>query len=255
MASFGLSLPIFGDLADPRVVADIAATAEARGYDGVFVWDHLFYSPPVRDVADPWITLTAVALATERVRLGPMITPLARRRPATVVKQTATLDRVSNGRLVVGVGLGSEKHGEFAAIGEDDDPRTRAGALDRGLDFIERAWRGEPVAGGHALLPTPVQRPRPPVWVGCSWPNRAPLRRAQRWDGVFPVDVPSPDDLHEYVAGLGVADVVVHGAASTDPAPWLAAGATWWLTTFSPYEVTVDAVRAAVGSGPPRAAG
>jgi alkanesulfonate monooxygenase SsuD/methylene tetrahydromethanopterin reductase-like flavin-dependent oxidoreductase (luciferase family) len=248
---FGLSLPIFGELADPRVVADIAAVAETRGYDGVFVWDHLFYSPPVRDVADPWVTLTAIALATERVRLGPMVTPLARRRAATVVKQTATLDRLSAGRLVLGAGLGSEKHGEFGAIGEDDDPRVRARLLDGALDFVERAWRGEPVAGGHVLLPTPLQQPRPPVWVGARWPHRAPLRRAARWDGVFPVDVPSPDALAEYVDGLGVADVVVHGPPGTDPRAWSAAGATWWLTTFSPYDVTAAEVRAAVGAGPP----
>ena len=252
MTRFGLSLPIFGELADARVVADIAATAEARGYDGVFVWDHLFYSPPVREVADPWITLTAVALATERVRLGPMITPLARRRPATVVKQTATLDRLSGGRLVLGAGLGSEKHGEFAAIGEDEDPIVRARLLDAALDFLDRAWRGETVAGAHALLPTPLQQPRPPVWIGSRWPHRAPLRRSARWDGLFPVDVPSPDDLAEYVAGIDVADVVVHGPADRDPRPWFAAGATWWLTTFSPYSLTADEVRAAVEAGPPR---
>lgn len=251
MASYGLSLPIFGELADPRVVADIAAAAEARGYDGVFVWDHLFYSP-VTEVADPWVTLTAMALATRRVRLSPMITPLARRRPATVVKQTATLDRLSGGRLVLGVGLGSEKHGEFAAIGEDDDLRARARLLDDALAFIDRAWRGEPIAGGHALLPAPAQRPRPSIWIGCRWPNRAPLRRAARWDGVFPVDVPSPDALADYVGGLDAGDVVVHGPASTDPTPWIAAGATWWLTTFSPFTVTAAEVAAAVAQGPPR---
>jgi alkanesulfonate monooxygenase SsuD/methylene tetrahydromethanopterin reductase-like flavin-dependent oxidoreductase (luciferase family) len=247
----GLSLPIFGELADPRVVADIATRAEALGWDGVFVWDHLFYSPPVRAVADPWITLAVVAAATARVRLGPMVTPLARRRPATVVKQTATLDVLSGGRLVLGVGLGSERHGEFAAIGEDDDPVVRARLLDTALDVLARAWAGEPAVGGVALLPTPVQRPRPPVWVGARWPHRAPLRRAARWDGVFPVDVPSPGALADYVGSLGVRDVVVHGPAGTDPRPWRDAGATWWLTTFSPFDVTAAEVRAAVEAGPP----
>jgi alkanesulfonate monooxygenase SsuD/methylene tetrahydromethanopterin reductase-like flavin-dependent oxidoreductase (luciferase family) len=249
---FGLSLPIFGELADPRVAADVAASAEARGWDGVFVWDHLFYSPPVRDVADPWITLAAIAVATERVRLGPMVTPLARRRPAKVAKETATLDVLSGGRLVFGAGLGSERHGEFAAFGEDDDPRVRASLLDDALAFLDAAWAGEPVgAGGVTLLPPPVQRPRPPVWVAGRWPNRAPVRRAARWDGFFPVDVPSPGALAEYVGGVTVDDVVVDGDAGADPDPWFAAGATWWLTTFSPFDVTLAGVRAAVDAGPP----
>ena len=250
---FGLSLPIFGELADPHAVARLAAAAEQRGFDGVFVWDHLYYSPPVRDVADPWVTLSAIAMATERIRLGPMVTPLARRRPATVAKQTATLDALSRGRLTFGAGLGSEKHGEFAAFGEDDDPRVRARLLDEGLDFLERAWAGGPVGVGDgvALLPRPVQRPRPPVWIACRWPHRAPLRRAARWDGVFPVDVPSPDALTEHVAGVGTTDVVVHGPAGTDPRPWEAAGATWWLTTFSPFAVTLAEASAAVDAGPP----
>jgi alkanesulfonate monooxygenase SsuD/methylene tetrahydromethanopterin reductase-like flavin-dependent oxidoreductase (luciferase family) len=248
----GLSLPIFGELADPRIVASIAADAEAAGWDGVFVWDHLYYSPPVRDVADPWITLAAIATATERVRIGPMVTPLARRRPAKVAKETATLDVLSGGRLTLGAGLGSERHGEFAAFGEDDDPRVRAGLLDDALDFLARAWAGEPVGVGNVrLLPTPVQRPRPPVWIAARWPNRAPLRRAARWDGLFPVDVPSPDALAEYAGGVGTPDVIVHGPADADARPWGAAGATWWLTTFSPYDVTAGAVRAAVAAGPP----
>jgi alkanesulfonate monooxygenase SsuD/methylene tetrahydromethanopterin reductase-like flavin-dependent oxidoreductase (luciferase family) len=249
---FGLTLPIFGELADPRVVADLAALAEARGWDGVFVWDHLFYSPPVRDVADPWVTLAAIAVATERVRLGPMVTPLARRRPASVAKQTATLDVLSNGRLTFGAGLGSDNHGEFAAFGEDGDARARAALLDERLAFLDRAWAGDPVGtGGVVLLPRPVQRPRPPVWIASRWPNRTPLRRAARWDGVFPVDVPSPDALVEYVDALGVRDVVVDGMASDDPRPWADAGATWWLTTFSPFEVTLAEARAAVNDGPP----
>jgi alkanesulfonate monooxygenase SsuD/methylene tetrahydromethanopterin reductase-like flavin-dependent oxidoreductase (luciferase family) len=250
---FGLSLPIFGELADPRVVADVAARAEARGWDGVFVWDHLFYSAPVREVADPWVTLAAIAVATERVRLGPMVTPLARRRPVKVAKETATLDVLSGGRLTLGVGLGSEKHGEFAAFGEDDDARVRASLLDDALAFLDAAWAGEPVgAGGVTLLPAPVQRPRPPVWVAGRWPHRAPLRRAARWDAFFPVDVPSPDALAAYVDGVTLADVVVDGDAATDPRPWFAAGATWWLTTFSPFDVTLADVRAAVDAGPPR---
>lgn len=250
---FGLTLPIFDELADPRVVAGLAARAERAGWDGVFVWDHLFYSPPVRAVADPWITLAAIAMTTDRVRLGPMVTPLARRRPATVAKETVTLDVLSDGRLTFGAGLGSDNHGELSAFGEDDDARGRARLLDDALDFLDRAWAGRAVGGeGVVLLPGPVQRPRPPVWIAARWPNRAPISRAARWDGVFPIDVPSPDALAEYVAPASSGDVVVNGPAGTDPRPWATAGATWWLTTFSPFEVTAAKAVAVVDDGPPR---
>ena len=105
----GLWLPLFEELADPGAVARLAAEAEERGWHGVFVWDHVRWREPIREVADPWITLTAIATATERVMLGPMVTPLARRRPAKVARETATLDRLSGGRLILGIGLGSDR--------------------------------------------------------------------------------------------------------------------------------------------------
>ena len=105
----GLFLPLFDELADPAVVARLSAEAEEAGWHGVFVWDNLRFQEPVVDVADPWITLAAMATATERIRLGPMVTPLARRRPVKVARETATLDRLSGGRLTLGVGLGSDR--------------------------------------------------------------------------------------------------------------------------------------------------
>ena len=133
----GLFVPLFDELADPAIVARVSAEAEEAGWDGVFVWDHVRWREPVVDVADPQITLAAVATATERIRLGPMVTPLARRRPVKVARETATLDRLSGGRLTLGVGLGSEQFGsEYSITGEELDDRRRARMLDEALERV-----------------------------------------------------------------------------------------------------------------------
>ncbi|MGH2578068.1 MAG: LLM class flavin-dependent oxidoreductase, partial [Actinomycetota bacterium] len=130
----GLWLPLFEELADPGVVARLAADAEQRGWHGVFVWDQLRWREPIKQVADPWITLAAIAAATEAVMLGPMVTPLPRRRPAKVARETATLDRLSGGRLILGVGLGGDQFaGEFSKTGEQVDDRVRGEMLDEAL--------------------------------------------------------------------------------------------------------------------------
>jgi alkanesulfonate monooxygenase SsuD/methylene tetrahydromethanopterin reductase-like flavin-dependent oxidoreductase (luciferase family) len=183
----GLWLPPFEELADPRVVAKLAAEAEERGWHGVFLWDQLRWREPIRQVADPWIILAAIAAATEYVRLGPMVTPLSRRRPAKVARETASLDLLSGGRLILGVGLGGDRFaGEFSKTGEELDDRVRGEMLDEALEILLAAWSGEPVnhRGGHYLvddvqfLPRPVQRPRIPVWTRGS-PGR-PSRCAAR---------------------------------------------------------------------------
>src|SRR5215218_9506128 len=188
----GLWLPLFEELADPRVVARLAADAEESGWNGVFVWDQLRWREPIKQVADPWITLAAIAAATEEVMLGPMVTPLARRRPAKVARETATLDRLSGGRLILGVGLGGDQFaGEFSKTGEQVDDRARGQMLDEALAILVAAWSGEPVnhRGKHYLindvqfLPRPVQRPRIPVWAAAFPHNLKPLRRAARYDG------------------------------------------------------------------------
>jgi alkanesulfonate monooxygenase SsuD/methylene tetrahydromethanopterin reductase-like flavin-dependent oxidoreductase (luciferase family) len=136
----GLWLPLFEELAEPGVVARLAADAEERGWHGVFVWDQLRWREPIRRVADPWITLTAIAAATEQVRLGPMVTPLARRRPAKVARETASLDRLSDGRLILGVGLGGDRFaGEFSRTGEEVDDRVRGEMLDEALEILAAA--------------------------------------------------------------------------------------------------------------------
>ena len=261
----GLFVPIFGELSNPRLTAGLAAEAEAAGFDGVFVWDHVQYRPPVTHVADPWITLAAMAVATERVQIGPLVTPLPRRRPHVVARQATAVDQLSGGRLVLGVGSGRDSARELSAFGEELDDATRGAMLDEALDVVCGLWSGHEVrhpgvhyaADGVTFQPTPVQRPRVPVWVAGRWPNRRPLHRAARYDGYFPIDLESPGQLAELVGELGARpsaapfDIVVEGWAGDDPAPWAAAGATWWLIRFSPFDIDAAAVRAVIAAGPP----
>jgi alkanesulfonate monooxygenase SsuD/methylene tetrahydromethanopterin reductase-like flavin-dependent oxidoreductase (luciferase family) len=198
---YGISVPNLDEFADPRRVAELARRAEEAGWDGFFVWDHVVFPYGTPEVADPWVVLTAVALATERIRFGPLVTAVARRRPGTLARQTTTLDRLSGGRLVCGAGLGFTLAAEFGTWGEPVAPKVVARRLDEGLEVLAGLWSGQRVgfrgeqvtALDVTFQPTPVQRPRPPVWIGCDWPARRPLRRAARWDGVVPMVV-SPDD-------------------------------------------------------------
>ncbi len=160
----GIFVAPFDELADPRLLARLAAEAEERGFDGFFLWDHVNYRPPTSALADPWVALAAVADATERVLIGPLVTPLSRRRVHKLARETVTLDLLSGGRTVFGVGLGSDNNGELEPFGEVVDPRERARLLDDGLDRLVEFWGGE-------FEPRPLQRPRIPVWVAARWPN------------------------------------------------------------------------------------
>src|ERR671917_2564717 len=141
----GLFLPIFDELADPATLARLAARAEARGWDGVFVFDHVLYRPPVVAATDPWIALAAMAVATERIELGPMVTPLARRRPWIVARQAVAIDQLSGGRVVLGLGLGLDTSGgELSRFGEEVDDRRRGGLLDEGVGVLARLLSGVP---------------------------------------------------------------------------------------------------------------
>ena len=263
---YGLFLPIFDQLADPRLLAGLAAEAEAAGWDGVFVWDHVQYRSPITSATDPWIALAAIATATSSVAIGPMVTPLARRRPQVVARQVVALDHLSGGRVVLGTGLGLDASGgEFERFGEVADVRQRAEIYDEALTLLGALLSGEPVdhhgahftAAGVRFLPRPVQ-PQLPIWVAARWPNRRPLERAAKHRGVFVIDTATPADLAAACAhiaarrpgGLSEFDVVVHGAAGTDPRPWGDAGATWWLTAFDPFSVSPADVRAEIARRP-----
>jgi alkanesulfonate monooxygenase SsuD/methylene tetrahydromethanopterin reductase-like flavin-dependent oxidoreductase (luciferase family) len=238
----GIFLAPFGPLADPNAVVQLAVRAEAAGWDGFFLWDHVLYVD-VDELADPWVTLAAIAVATERVVVGPMVTPLARRRMLKLAKETVTLDRLSSGRLVLGVGLGGDRSGEFAGPGEESDPRRRAVALDQGLASLTELWAGASI----------------PVWVGSKGLAPAPLRRAARWQGWFPVDIESPDQFAEGVATIargrpgtaGPFDFVIAPDPGHDADEWAAAGATWLLAGFGSHPDPAE-VAAVIGAGPPR---
>ena len=204
---WGLSIALAGELAEPAVVAGLAADAEAEGWDGVFVWDHL-WNRTGEPFADPWITLAAVALSTERVRIGTMVTPLPRRRPQVVAQQATTLDRLSNGRFTLGLGLGVDSYGEFSVFDEPmTDDRLRAAALDRGIELLLPALAGEPVprAGDRWTTRRGVQEPRPPIWVASRLGTRAGPRRAKRHklEGVALVGAEHwrPDDVRHAARG------------------------------------------------------
>jgi alkanesulfonate monooxygenase SsuD/methylene tetrahydromethanopterin reductase-like flavin-dependent oxidoreductase (luciferase family) len=276
---YGIDLPVIGEYADVRTLAALAREAEATGWDGFFLYDQI--APPApTPLVDTWVALSAVALSTERIRFGPLVTPLARRRPWKVARETATLDRLSGGRLILGVGLGSDP-AEFDDLGEAADLRVRAALLDEGLAVLDGLWRGQPFSYSgrnyqlrEALfLPSPIQSPRIPIWVGGIWPNRAPFRRAARWDGAFPHyrggDGPGmmpPDALRELVAFIwqhrtsaDPFDVVIRNKApSDDPAReadriavYAGAGLTWWLEGVEGRAGIAD-VRARIRQGPPR---
>jgi Luciferase-like monooxygenase len=190
-----VEIPNFGDFAAPRVFAEVARRVEEAGWDALLVWDHVVGEKALRwEIADPWILLTAAALATSRIRLGTAITPVARRRPSKLAREVATLDQLTGGRMVLGAGLGAPVAGEYGSFGDTTDTRVLAERLDEGLHALDLLWSGEPVTyrgnqvtiDDAVFLPTPVQRPRVPVWVGGIWPNKAPMRRAARWDGAIP---------------------------------------------------------------------
>lgn len=252
-------LPIFGELADPALVASLARDAEGAGWHGVFLWDHIQYRPPVTDVTDPWIALAAIAVATRKVAIGPLVTPLARRRPQVVARQIAAIDRLAPGRVIFGAGLGGDGAREFSAFGDEATDRTRAEMLDEALPLLQRMLSGMPVDhhGRHYTAREVQFRPaplvRPPIWIAARWPNSRPLARAARYDGVFVIDLDDPDDLKHVLAkiadergSLESFDIAVRSQDHTSSAAWHAAGATWWLADFDPFSCDAATVRAAL---------
>ena len=249
-AKRGLYLAPFDELADPSLLVELALRAEEFGWDGVFLWDHILWKPPVRAVGDAWVALSAIAARTSHIRLGPLVTPLSRRRVQKVARETATLDRLSHGRLILGVGLGASNNNELEQFGEVVDPRERARRLDDGLTRLSEFWAGD-------FEPRPVQAPRIPVWVAARWPHRRPLERAARWDGVFPIELPGPDALADIATEItnqrdqsqGTFDVVIDLEPGVDPTPWQQAGATWVLADFGPQPRAAH-VREVIEKGP-----
>jgi alkanesulfonate monooxygenase SsuD/methylene tetrahydromethanopterin reductase-like flavin-dependent oxidoreductase (luciferase family) len=255
---FGVWAPNFGAFDDARLIADLAARTEAAGWDGWFLWDHVVHLAGDEPVVDPWMALTVAATATSRIRLGTLVTPVPRRRPWNLARQAATLDQISGGRAVLGVGIGSVRTAEFRDFGEETDLRRRASMLDEGLELMADLWRGETVhhqgehfrVDGVRFRPVPVQDPLP-VWVGAVWPHRRPLRRAARWQGVFPERLPGPEAVAQIRHELGPdKDIVVSSREQHPARDWAAAGATWWVLSLKAGDAISD-VAALIDAGPP----
>lgn len=258
--NFALYACTLGELADVRLLAELAAGAEKAGYDGFFISDWMLPSTwpdgEPTAVADVQVALTAIALATSRVRFGAMVSPLPRRRPVKFAREALSLDRLSHGRLIVGAGSGHEVETEFGRLGEPTDARIRADRLDEALWVLDRLLRGEEVSfdGAHlsvhrTRLADPLaQTPRIPIWLGALPDRPRTLRRAARWDGVFALrsdfSLISPSDVAEmrdYVLAHRQVDdafdiAVAARFPDNSPAPepatiaeYEAAGATWWL--------------------------
>jgi probable F420-dependent oxidoreductase len=282
---YGIYLPNYGPFGDARVLASLAQDAEAAGWDGFFLWDHIAGNnlPTV----DPWVGLAAVAMSTQRIRIGTTVTPLPRRRPWKVAREAVSLDQLSGGRFTLGVGIGLGQ-AEWGDLGEQTDPKQRGAMLDEGLAVLAGLWSGEPFSyeGRYyhikqaQFLPKPVQQPRIPVWVGGFWPNKTPFKRAAKWDGAFPLFQAETAEqelaqLKEAVCFLGETrksdqpmDIVCTGITpGNDPVKasqivrqYAEQGATWWLEGIAWYRLgirledkwPVEKLRERVLQGPPR---
>jgi alkanesulfonate monooxygenase SsuD/methylene tetrahydromethanopterin reductase-like flavin-dependent oxidoreductase (luciferase family) len=264
---YAIWLPLFDELSDPGEVAQLAAAAEEAGWDGFFLWDQLWWREPVRLVSDPWIAMSAMAMTTERLRIGPMVSPIARRRPAKLLRETTTLDRLSCGRLTLGVGLGSDRFAqEYSKTGEEVNDRHRAERMDEMLDILTAGWTGEPVNhhGKHYLVDDVQFLPRPvadrvPVWIAGFPGNTKPIRRAARYDGFFPVNLTSPEQLagpaavlRDIRGDLDNFDLAVALEPDVDPRPYADVGATWCLMDVDPSTLRLADVRTVIAAGPPR---
>lgn len=292
---YGMTMPPIGPFSDPNTLSDLAVEAEQAGWDGFFIWDHnIYFSPyepkvPMHPFVDPWIALAAVAVKTSRVKLGPMITSLARRRPWKVARETVSLDLLSHGRLIMGVGLGAPADLDFGMFGEETDDRLRARKMDEGLAILDGLWTGEPFSfhgefynmSEVTFLPKPAQQPRIPVWIGGGWNTPAAARRAAKWDGFFPqkwrhlLSVEEWRDIitrtEQHRTSSTPIDYIQSGRTpGEDPAqaaeivaPFAEMGLTWWVEHVDPWrfgldwgdfvtEAAAEKMQERIRQGPPR---
>lgn len=272
---YGLDIPISEAFADARVLAKLAYEAEQAGWDGFFVQDVVSSDGPL---VDPWITLTAIAMNTQRIKIGVFLTPLPRRRPWQLARETVTLDHLSGGRLIFGAALGFQAL-DFTPFGEDYDLKINAEKLDESLEVLQGLWSGEAFSfeGKHyhihdvTFLPKPLQSPRIPVWLAGGWPKRKPLRRAAQWDGIYLMTVNQvtgellkPEEVREaatYIHGYREStepfEIAINGELSGDAhkdiellQKYRDAGVTWWIA-LDEEPSSFEGYRARIRQGPP----
>lgn len=269
---YAVTLPPFEAWSDPHAVMTMAAEAERAGWDGFFLWDHVTWNPawgPPPAMADAWTCIALAATVTQRIRLGAMVTPVARRRVEHFARQLTTIDRIANGRIVLGVGLGDDH--EYTAFGEE--LRHRGSRLDDSLAVLRKMLSGEAVVheGRHLRVDAPPMRPAPlqspiPIWIGGGWPNPRPFERARRFDGVIPRSLDptnngyvTASELRAIRATIGRTDGFDYVASGTTASPddaahvgeLRAAGATWWVESLHPWG-SIDSMIERLRAGPPR---
>jgi alkanesulfonate monooxygenase SsuD/methylene tetrahydromethanopterin reductase-like flavin-dependent oxidoreductase (luciferase family) len=261
---------------DPRTVAELAREVEQAGWDGAFYWDGIYIGEGW-EIYDPWVVMAAMAMRTERVRIGAMLTPPARRRPWKLARETMTLDHLSGGRLVLPVGLGALDDGGFSKVGEPTDRKVRAQLLDKSLKILTGLWSGEPFSyeGEHyrfkemTFIPPLVQSPRIPIWVVGAWPSNKSMNRALRYDGLLAYTTRgevTPEVIRAMKAYVeenrpeaAAFDIVWEGETPGDDPdraaqvvrPFAEAGITWWIESMWSPPNEPDDLRARIRQGPP----
>ncbi|MFX1478554.1 MAG: LLM class flavin-dependent oxidoreductase, partial [Promethearchaeota archaeon] len=277
---FAIYSPNFGNHSNPLILSKMAMEIEKAGWDGFFLWDHLVFMEGLNvPVFDPWIALSAIAMKTEKIKLGPLITPISRRRPWKLAREVLSLDHLSKGRLIFGVGLGAPDY-DFETFGEDFDNNIRAKKLDEGLEVLlgllsgkEFSYEGDYYQIKNVkFLPSPVNG-EIPIWVAGMWPNKSPLQRAARYNGVFPINIDWRQQLtpevikqileyiSQYRANINKFDVIIAGQTPSDLSegieiirPFEKAGVTWWcenIDIFS-YKNNQEKMLERIRQGPPR---
>jgi len=267
---FGIYIANHGITSNPQDYVKLAKSAEECGWEGFFLWDHVFLPwAPEQDVLDPWVILSAIATQTNKLTLGTTVTPLARRRPMVIAREAITLDRLSNGKFILGVGLGGTE--ELKAIGDEENPKIRGEMLDESLEILKGLWSGKPFTfdGQHYKIKEPVQfKPAGniKIWVGGNWPNKKPFRRAAKYDGIFPLKAGGvdPQDYKEILSYIGkyresmesfdlVKSILTIKDKEHDAYihEFIDMGLDWLLEAFWPERCSLKEIQKRIEQGPP----
>jgi alkanesulfonate monooxygenase SsuD/methylene tetrahydromethanopterin reductase-like flavin-dependent oxidoreductase (luciferase family) len=272
---YGIYAPNFGDtFGNPKLVTELAIEAEKSGWDGFFLWDHIVNTEGFPDTVDPFIALTSVAENTEKIHIGTTVTPLPRRRPWKLARETVTLDILSEGRLILGIGLGGPS--ELSLMNEETNPRTMAKMADEQLEILKGLWSGEDFsyAGKYYKIdkvrfrPRPIQKPGIKMWGAGTWPKKGPFKRAAKLDGVVPLSEDyrnplTPDDYRnmiEYMKKHGLCspyDIVKISFDATKGddknrsiLDFQDAGVNWWLELVSDWNGNHEKIKDIIMQGP-----
>ena len=277
---YGIALIQFNEFSDPNLVIEFAIEAEQAGWDGIFLCDHLYYSrEPINSISETWVLLSAIAAKTQTLKLGTYVSPLPKYHPWQLAKITATLDVLSNGRLILGLGIGGPEV-EYEAFGEKYDTKILAEKLEESLDILQGLWSGQPFSysGKHysfenvCLLPKPIQSPRIPIILGGMWPSKKPFIRAAKFDGAAPIHKNFPQELtvEEFQEIISLIkqhrttndtfEILKSGTGFFTPETrlemiksYVDVGITWWLEHVNTLmQPSVEKMRKIVQQGPPK---